>query len=155
MKLLFPDQEDSILWLKNNTSSVQQILEKWKETTQSRLQMLKTDTEIHKYFDDFAALKCSDGYRLVILWCTYLIKNLRICCMIRFLHSIGFLFRFKLIQCIFSFPQLEADFINMYPNANLQLYAELPILENFVINKVPVKEKTDINECSTSGKYKR
>ncbi|KAL4702288.1 hypothetical protein ACJJTC_019702 [Scirpophaga incertulas] len=56
------EHDDLIRWLQN-TRTVNLVIENWERTTSKRL--LKGSMEIHKYMDNFPALKCSDGYRLL------------------------------------------------------------------------------------------
>lgn len=62
--ILDEEHEDLICWLKN-TKTVNLVLENWEHTTKKRLKMIKGSMEIHEYMEEFPALKCHDGYRLV------------------------------------------------------------------------------------------
>ncbi|RVE41093.1 hypothetical protein evm_014258 [Chilo suppressalis] len=58
------EEHDDLIRLLQNIRTVNLVIENWECTTSKRLLMLKGSMEIHKYMDNFPALKCSDGYRL-------------------------------------------------------------------------------------------
>ncbi|KAL4712907.1 hypothetical protein ACJJTC_011977 [Scirpophaga incertulas] len=58
------EHDDLIRWL-HNTRTINLVIENWERPTSKRLLILKGSTEIHKYMNNFPALKCSDGYRLL------------------------------------------------------------------------------------------
>ncbi|KAL4714223.1 hypothetical protein ACJJTC_009575 [Scirpophaga incertulas] len=59
-------QEDLIIWLENNTRSVNEVITNWKLTSKKRLsKLIKEDLQFHDYMEKFGALKRPDGHKLL------------------------------------------------------------------------------------------
>ena len=61
------ENSDAILWLKNSSEPWSTVVQKWTETTQTRLNLSK-ELSISQYFKEYPALRKSTGYVLVSIY---------------------------------------------------------------------------------------
>ncbi|KAF2885601.1 hypothetical protein ILUMI_20585 [Ignelater luminosus] len=58
------EDEDSLIWLKNNSQPFEDVSQHWRKTTKLRLQLFKDET-IADYFKKYPALRLQTGYVLL------------------------------------------------------------------------------------------
>ncbi|KAF2889059.1 hypothetical protein ILUMI_17114, partial [Ignelater luminosus] len=68
------EDEDSLIWLKNNSQPFEDVSQHWRKTTKLRLQSFKDET-IADYFKKYSALRPQTGYILLDIDFNYLFED--------------------------------------------------------------------------------